>query len=35
MQKLKFIDLEAQKKQIHPSGRTLEEEINSRISKVT
>lgn len=34
MQKLKFIDLEAQKKQIHPSGRTLEEEINSRISKV-
>ncbi len=31
---MKFIDLEAQQKQLHPSGRTLKEEINNRILKV-
>ena len=31
---MKFIDLEAQQKQLHPSGRNLKEEINLRIAKV-
>ncbi len=31
---MKFIDLEAQQKQFHPSGRILKEEIKFRISKV-